>query len=282
MKTQILKWLLIISTGLSLLSCKKDLPPCNSQSKTFVLVHGAWQAPWCWDMVKQQLESAGQKVVVVQLPGHGSDYTPPQTLTLDAYRDIVVNAINAIDAGNAKNGTISKPSKVELVGHSLAGMIISEVAEEIPNRIDKLIYIGAYLPGNNQSLLDLASTDGESLLGQALIFYPYTLGVPLDSVDNIFCQDCSLELKNELIQNYRDEPLIPFTNSAHLSENNFGKADKYYIHTLMDHVVGPSLQERMIAAAQIPDAKVFPINSSHCPFLSRPEDITELLLHITH
>jgi hypothetical protein len=90
------------------------------------------------------------------------------------------------------------------------------------------------------------------------------------------------QLKNELIQNYRDEPLIPFADSAHLSENNFGKADKYYIHTLMDHVVGPSLQERMIAAAQIPDTKVFPISSSHCPFLSRPEDITDLLLHITH
>ena len=282
MKKYIYQFVLFASVISLFFSCKKSEPIRDLKQKTFVLVHGAWQAPWCWDMVKSQLEEAGQKVFVVELPGHGDDSTPPQNLTLDIYRDVVVNAIYGISEENAKSGKKNMPVKIELVGHSLAGMVVSEVAEKLPEQIDKLIYIGAYLPTNNQSLLDLAFTDAESLLGKALIFNPYTLGVPLDSVDDIFCQDCTPELKTELIQKYRDEPLVPFTNSAHLSAANFGKTDKYYIHTLQDHVVGPSLQERMIAAAQIPNSKVFPINSSHCPFLSRPGAITKLLLEITH
>jgi pimeloyl-ACP methyl ester carboxylesterase len=263
--------LLTISVVLCLMqSCSRDgnLP---RESKTFVLVHGAWQASWVWGTVKQQLELVGQKVIVVSLPAHGDDPTSPTAVTLDSYRDAVISAIS--------NKTVSN-KKIVLVGHSLAGMIISEVAEKIPNQIDKLIYVGAYLPTNGQSLLDLANTDGQSLLGQSLIFYPATLGVPLDKVPDIFCQDGSEEVKNLLVANYKDEPAIPFTNKATLTDANFGKADKFYIHTLQDHVVGPDLQNRMIDAAHIPNGKVYSLNSSHSPFLSMPDKVSETLLKI--
>jgi pimeloyl-ACP methyl ester carboxylesterase len=277
---KLLTYSLILFFGFSLFTaCTKNgsLPPIPR--KTFVLVHGAWQAPWVWDQVKQNLEKAGQKVAVVTLPGHGSDFTNPATITLDGYRDVVVHVIDSISgAGDHKN---SSRQKIILVGHSLAGMIISEVAEAIPGEIEKLIYIGAYLPANDSSLLSLANTDAQSLLGPALIQIPGPLlDVPIDKVDDIFCQDCSVSMKKELIQNYRAEPLIPFINPAKLTAANFGAADKYYIHTLQDHVVGPDLQNRMIAIAGIPVTKVFPINSSHSPFLSHPDETTALLLHI--
>jgi len=68
---------------------------------------------------------------------------------------------------DAVKNLIGNRADVTLVGHSLAGMVVSEVAEKIPGQIDKLIYIGAYLPTNDQSLLDLAFTDPESELGKA-------------------------------------------------------------------------------------------------------------------
>ncbi len=49
----------------------------STMANTFVLVHGAWQASYAWQKVKQELESKGQKVIVVELPAHGSDQTPP-------------------------------------------------------------------------------------------------------------------------------------------------------------------------------------------------------------
>jgi pimeloyl-ACP methyl ester carboxylesterase len=251
-------------------SCSRDgnLP---GESKTFVHVHGAWQSSWVWGTVKEQLEFAGQKVIVVSLPAHGDDTTSPTAVTLDTYSDSVISAISDITKGN---------KKIVLVGHSLAGMIISEVAEKIPTQIDKLIYVGAYLPANGQSLLDLANTDGQSLLGQSLIFYPATLGVPLNKVSDIFCQDGSVEVKNLLVAKYKDEPLIPFTNNVTLTAANFGKVGKFYIHTLQDHVVGPDLQNRMVDAAHIPNDKVYSLNSSHSPFLSMPGKVSETLLKI--
>ena len=43
---------------------------CSSQqtapsTKTFVLVHGAWQAPFVWQAVKDELEKKKQQVIVV-------------------------------------------------------------------------------------------------------------------------------------------------------------------------------------------------------------------------
>src|SRR5215475_785880 len=96
--------------------------PIFSQAKTtikmntIVLVHGAWVDASCWDKVVPALKAAGHEVLVVNLPGHGSDNTPPANITLQSYVDAVKTAI-----GGRKD--------VTLVGHSLAGIVISEVAE---------------------------------------------------------------------------------------------------------------------------------------------------------
>src|ERR1700744_2457325 len=100
----------------------------NAGPRTYVLVHGAWSSAAGLEGIKARLEKAGQKVIVGSLPGHGDGQTPPTTLTMDVYRDKTIEAMNSVQG------------KVILVGHSMAGMVISAVAEKIPNRIDKLIY----------------------------------------------------------------------------------------------------------------------------------------------
>lgn len=237
--------------------------------KTFVLVHGAWLAPYSWDVVSKELKASGAHVVVIELPGHGTEQTPPQNLSLDVYRDKVIDAINKI------NGPVI------LVGHSLAGMVISEVAEKIPAKIEKLVFVGAYVPANGQSLLDLANTDPQSLLGPSLIpsSDKLTLDVKHENITNVFCADASPETKELVLKNFKPEPAIPFTNAAVISADNFGKVSKCYIHTLQDHVIGIDLQNRMVNAAGIAD--VYSLESSHTPFFSMPDKLTALLLKIT-
>jgi pimeloyl-ACP methyl ester carboxylesterase len=267
MKTFLLFRLFLVAALITLSSCSKN-DDVTSAPKTFVLVHGAWQAPYAWQAVKTQLESQGQKVVVVELPGHGTDNTSPATVSMDAYRDKVVASINAL-SGN-----------VILVGHSMGGMVISATAEKIPTRIDKLVYIGAFLPANGQSLLALASTDSTSQLGPALVPSPdqLTLGIKPENLAPIFIQDGSDAVKKQVVDNYRAEPAIPFTNPVTLTSANFGKVAKYYIYTAQDHAVGLNLQKRMVAAAGI--KTTFTLNSSHCPFLSMPTEVTSQLLAI--
>jgi pimeloyl-ACP methyl ester carboxylesterase len=269
MKRTIMMMLLAAISFSGMAANKKNaLKKANEKPETFVLVHGAWQAPWVWKKVKEELKKAGNNVIVVELPGHGTDQTATSAINLNLYRDKVISAIE---------GTTGR---VILVGHSMAGMVISAVAESIPDRIKKLVYIGAYVPADGQSLMDLGSKDAKSLLGPNLrpSEDKLTLDVNKDQLINIFCQDGNDYTKSALMSNYRAEPAIPFGDKVNLSVKNFGKADKYYIYTLQDHAIGIELQQEMANAASI--TKTFQLNCSHCPFLSMPEKVSSILLEI--
>lgn len=236
--------------------------------QTYVLVHGAWQAPYVWDAVKADLVKKGNKVIVVELPGHGSNNTATHTLSIDLYRDKVIESFAATD------------EKVILVGHSMAGMVVSAVAEKIPAKISKLVYIGAFLPVNGQSLTDLAYSDPDSKLGPLLVpsADKLTLDVKADSLTYLFINDGNATIKQQMIDNYRAEPAIPFTNKVSLTQENFGSVNKVYIKTLHDVVISGGLQDRMIAAAGI--SSVYSLMTGHSPFLEKPSVVSELLVSI--
>lgn len=251
-------------------SCEKEqnTVPTEIKTNTYVLVHGAWQAPYVWDAVRTDLENRGNKVIIVELPGHGSDNSLTHTLTLDVYANKVIDAITPIQ------------EKVILVGHSMGGMVVSQVAERIPNKISKLVYIGAFLPKNGQSLTDLAFSDPDSKLGPNLIESAdhLTLDVQQAELINLFIADGSKAAKQSVRDNYRAEPSIPLTNPAVLTNEAFGSVEKVYIKTLQDVVISTGLQDRMIHDAGI--KTVYEVNTSHSPFLSQPKVVSSLLLKI--
>jgi pimeloyl-ACP methyl ester carboxylesterase len=255
---------LIVSMGI--FSCKKsDSGPVPPQ--TFVLVHGAWQAPFVWDSVKAALVKAGQNVVVVQLPGHGTDQTNPGVITMDSYRDQIVSAINGVSG------------KVILVGHSVSGFAISAVEEQIPNRIDKLVFVAGYIPSPGQYALSLAMKDNQTRVPHGLIIDSVhgVLDFVRDSITPIFCPDASAAIKAQAVANFRPDPVAPFMQPV-TTTATFDKADKYYIHTLQDVVIGIDLQKQMVQTAGI--TKVYSLNTSHSPFLSKPDSVTATLLKI--
>ena len=234
---------------------------------TYVLVHGAWQAPYVWDTVRGMLEQNGKKVIVVELPGHGADHTPAHLLSLDVYRDRVIEAIATME-------------NIILVGHSMGGMVITLVAEKVPAKIRKLVYVGAFLPASGQALTDLAYSDPYSKLGLSLIpsSDQLTLDVKSDNLTDLFIHDGTDTDKESVRTNYRPEPAIPFANKVELTNENFGSVEKAYIKTLLDVVISPQLQDRMIATAGI--QSIYEINSSHSPFLSQSEALSGLLIKI--
>ena len=204
----------------------------------------------------------------MELPGHGADNTAAYTLSIDVYSDKVIEAIATVN------------EKVILVGHSMGGMVITAVAEKVPAKISKLVYIGAFLPASGQSLSDLAMTDPDSKLGPLLkpSADQLTLDVKRDSLTWLFINDGNQTVKQEVIDNYRAEPAIPFTNKLVLTKEGFGSVNKVYVKTLQDIVISPGLQDRMIAGAGI--KTVLTVNTSHSPFLSQPHEVSNLLLSI--
>lgn len=246
----------------------KDKPGTPKPTKTFVLVHGAFQAPYAWQFVKAKLEAAGQKVIIVELAGHGQDQTDPKTISINTYRDQVVAAITAI------NGP------VVLVGHSLGGAVIAAVADSIPDHIEKLVYLAGLVPGNDQSIFDLAKTDTKSLFGPSLSFSDdhATAIINNDKIISVFAQDADDKIKKLIIDNNRPEPNAPQTDKIYLKNPAFGAIPKYYIQTTLDHALTIDLQKRMISAAGIKN--LYSVNTGHCAMLTQPNEVTKILLKI--
>jgi pimeloyl-ACP methyl ester carboxylesterase len=273
-KTAALKMLIpvlifAVASILTFTGCsKKNDSNTNPVSKTFVLVHGSFQGPYAWQYVKAELEQAGQKVIVVELPGHGQDQTPPATLTLNSYRDKVIAAINTV------------PGQVVLVGHSLGGAVITAVADSVPNRIERLVYLAGFVPANGQSVIDLNSMDPNSQLTPALMpSADHTTASVADSLLlRIFCQDGNATVNQLLIANNRPEPAAPLYSKIVLKNPAMANVPKYYIHTTQDRAITISLQNQMVAAAGIKN--IYTINSSHSPHLSMPDQVTAILLQI--
>jgi pimeloyl-ACP methyl ester carboxylesterase len=237
----------------------------NKKMETIVLVHGAWSDASAWDHTAPILKAQGYEVIAVNLPGHGKDDVSFAGITLASYTDAVKKAI-----GTRKN--------VILVGHSMAGLVISEVAEQIPDQIRKLIYLAAFLPKNGESLLSLAQTDADSHIGKYLQVDKDhgTAGIAKDGIIDVFAADAPQNVQAYLIENFKPDPLAPLATPVVLSDVNFGRIEKVYIHTLNDHAVSYPLQQRMVSSSNV--TRVYAIPSSHTPFLSMPAILAAILL----
>jgi pimeloyl-ACP methyl ester carboxylesterase len=242
-------------------ACSDDKP---GEGKTFVLVHGAFMGAAGWGPVAEELRDHGAAVTVVELPAHGQDATPASAASLAAY---VARVGQAIDASG-------KP--VILVGHSMGGIVISQVAERRPADIAKLAYVAAYVPANGQSLLDLATTDQASELGKHLLpREDGTLDVATDAFANLFCADCTEAARASLLAGYRAEPGAPLQTKVALGAA-FAAVPKIYLRTTRDLVISPALQSQMIATT--PMQRTQDLTTSHMPLLSAPTKVAAALL----
>jgi pimeloyl-ACP methyl ester carboxylesterase len=124
---------------------------------TYLLVHGAWHSGQSWERVVPWLESAGHRVFAPSLTGYGDKVhlTGPE-VGLDTHVEDVVGLIIEEDL-----------TEVVLVGHSYAGLVISSVANRIPDRIAHLVYLDAMVPEDGESAADVMSAS-QKLIDRAL------------------------------------------------------------------------------------------------------------------
>src|SRR5271157_3572081 len=111
------------------------------ESRTFVLVHGAWHGGWCYSRVRKILARQGHEVFTPTLPGlgeHAHLFSP------------AINASTHIE-DVARLIEIENLSNVILVGHSYGGLVITGVADRVAERIAALVYIDAFVGEDGKS-----------------------------------------------------------------------------------------------------------------------------------
>lgn len=123
------------------------------QKPVFVIVHGAWGGSWAFRRVDSLMTDEGAIVYRPSLTGLGERvHLASPGVTLTTHIQDVVNAILFEDM-----------REIILVGHSYGGMVISGVADLIPDRIRRMIYLDAMVPEDGESVMDLMDPRGEGI-----------------------------------------------------------------------------------------------------------------------
>ncbi|SDF64889.1 Alpha/beta hydrolase family protein [Dyadobacter soli] len=113
--------------------------------RTFLLVHGAWSGGWDYAKVDSIFKTKGDIVFRPTLTGLGERvHLANANVNLSTY---IIDIVNVIRYENLRD--------IILVGHSFGGMVISGVAEQVPDRIGQLIYLDAMIPDSGQSARDV-------------------------------------------------------------------------------------------------------------------------------
>ena len=131
--------------------------PSEAAKHTFVLVHGAWHGGWCWRRVTDLLTARRHEVFAPTLTGVGERaHLLSPAIGLDTH---VTDIVNVFEFEGIRDAV--------LVGHSYGGMVITGVAERLSGRIKSIVYLDAFVPIDNQSMLDVVSEDRRKQISDA-------------------------------------------------------------------------------------------------------------------
>src|SRR5262245_15178003 len=112
---------------------------------TFMLVHGGFHGSWCWSRLIPLLEAAGHVAFGPSLTGLGdrAHLLSPE-VGLNTHIQDITQLLRKQELRD-----------VILVGHSYAGLVITAVADQVPDRIGHLVYFDTFIPQNGEAMADI-------------------------------------------------------------------------------------------------------------------------------
>lgn len=232
-----------------------DGGPASTARATFVLVHGAWHHAGCLAGLARELAALGHTAVAVDLPGHGQDAAFPAAyggrpldaaalavepsplvgITVDECASRLVAVLDGLRAAGH--------SKVVLVGHSMGGVAVTEVAEREAAKLHAIVYLAGMMLPRGASVLDAVSgpEGADSLIGALLIGDPARIGALridfrsgdpayLETVKACFYGDASdAEFRAAAHALTPDEPILLGVTPAGPTPERWGSVARHYM-----------------------------------------------------
>jgi pimeloyl-ACP methyl ester carboxylesterase len=240
------------------------------KTHTFVLVHGAWHDSRCWALLAPLLQAHGHRVLTPDLPGHGQSTLPPARSTLKAYVQALCDVVESC----------SEP--VILLGHSMAGIAVTETAVRLPTRIHRLVYLCAYLPQPGDSVFTLIARNRghEPLsaieLALAMSDDKRTCSIDTGSIIPLFYSNVPAVDAAQLQQRFCLQGSLPLAATAQFDPAQLVGLRRHYVCCTQDRVIPLHHQLRMLATNG--DCTVHRLVADHSPFFSCPSELAALLL----
>ena len=239
----------------------------------FVLVHGGFHAAWCWERTIVELDGLGHDAVALDLPGHGARVDEESTLA--NRREAVASVIEDGDV---------------VVGHSGGGFDATLGVDAAPEKVSHVVYLAAALPREGRSYTEAMTgtnaEDGElnGDVGEMLSYLHFAEDGAMTFADfagawKYFYHDCDEATARWAFDRLGPERFGDTTFSP-VSVPNFWAADppRSFIVCQRDQAMPRELADRIAHRLGV---EQLTIDASHSPFLSRPRELAELLVHAT-
>ncbi len=234
---------------------------------TFVLVHGAWHDGSAWHDTSQHLGTKGHKTFAPTIAGQGKG--ADRNVNHAACTKSIVDAIVKKDLRD-----------FVLVGHSYGGTIISKVAEAIPDRIRRLVFLTAFVLRDGKSLADEAPPETAAAFAQMAQSSPdNTVMLPFPVFREQFINDASLETAQKVYAELSPQPYQPLADRLDLKKFYSLPTPRSYINCTEDIALPPGefgWHPRM--SSRLGLYRLVQMPGSHEVMYSNPEGLAEKII----
>ncbi len=230
-----------------------------------VLVHGAWHGAWCWESFKPYLDARGLRPVAPDLPGHGDNRIPMADVTLARYADAIAEVLDGL----------GEPAI--LVGHSMAGAVVSEVAERRPDSIQTLVYIAAYMLPDGASVSQCMAEDTENRVAAHVLRRDDGLSIDLgeDGFREGIYTGVDEATVTMALTKVQPQAIAPLVTPIHVTDDRFGRMPRAYLECTQDRCITIEMQRQMQKA--LPCDPVLTLECGHVPFLIEQDAVADFL-----
>jgi pimeloyl-ACP methyl ester carboxylesterase len=218
------------------------------KTKDVILVHGAWADGSSWSKVIPLLERRGFHVTAVQLP-------------LTSVAEDVATLQRAIELD---------PGPLILVGHSYAGVVITEAGND--PKVNGLVYISAYAPDAGQSVISLNALVPVTPVKPEIALNAGFLSLSIEGIRADFAPDLSDAEMQTLAATQGPVAAVAFGTLA--TAPAWQTKPSWYMVASEDRVISPRLEAMM---AQTINAETITVRSSHVIMLSRPDAVADFI-----
>jgi pimeloyl-ACP methyl ester carboxylesterase len=223
--------------------------PAPVKARNVVLVHGLFADGSCWLDVIGRLQVAGLYVTSVQNP-------------LTTFPDAVASVKKVLDR---------QDGPTVLVGHSFAGMLVSETGVH-PN-VSAVVYVAARAPDAGEDYPALAKTYPTPPASAGIVFDGDEGRLSETAFLHDFAGDLP-EAKAKLLYAVQ-EPFHKELLTGKTTQASWRSKPSFYAVSTQDRTINPDLQRFM---AKRMGAKTIEINASHLSLISHPDVIANLIL----
>ncbi|MBD3648390.1 MAG: alpha/beta fold hydrolase, partial [Pseudomonadales bacterium] len=166
-----------------------------------------------------------------------------------------------------------------LVGHSMGGGVIAQTGERAPDKIERLVFVAAFVPRDGESMLDLTGSNQATVLRDNLEVSSdrSVLTVPESLIQPAFYHDCDEEDIALARERLRPQNAAVFAERFSLTDENFGSLEKQFIECIEDQVINILSQRQMARRA---GCLINTLQTSHSPFFSAPAALAACIAQI--